>query len=367
MKIIHRYILSDFLMLFFSSIAVITFVMSIGALFKVTDLLASGASAKPLLTIFLTAMPRALSLAIPLATLIAVLLLFGRLSSDSEITAMKSCGISLYYIAAPLLITSIISAIVCLMIHDRLAPWAHERQRIARQSMRMLSPTGLLEEGRYINDLMDNVLFYVGRKMRDGQLYDVRIVDKREPGFVREVRARTATVTTDKKGYIVVNLKQATISPFSKDSSSPAYCEEMPFTLDRLDGSTKTYEKREDNMTFAELIQTARELEQSGTANQETGRKITPMFIWVDFNKRITLSLSCIAFTLLGIPLGIKAHRKESSIGIALSLLLIMNFYLFIVIAKSMMKTPGLPAHLITWIPVVLSIVAGVWLMRRSR
>jgi lipopolysaccharide export system permease protein len=312
-------------------------------------------------------MPTALSLAIPLATLIAVLLLFGRLSSDSEITAMKSCGISLYSISAPLLITSIISTIVCLMIHDRLAPWAYTQQKMALQSMRVQSPANILEEGRYINDLMDGVLFYVGKKMRNGQLYDVRIVDKREPGFVREVRARTATVSSDEDGYIVVNLKQATISPFSKDSSSPAYCEEMPFKLDRIDGSTKSYEKKEDDLTFAELIRKARKLAQSDTGNQKKGRKMTPMFIWVELNERLTLSLSCIAFTLLGIPLGIKAHRKESSIGIALSLLLIMNFYLFIVIAKSLMKRPGVPAHLIEWIPVVLSFAAGIWLMRRSR
>ena len=60
------------------------------------------------------------------------------------------------------------------------------------------------------------------------------------------------------------------------------------------------------------------------------------MALAVELNKRLALSLSCLTFVLLGIPLGVKAHRKESSIGVAMGLFLVFNFYLFIVVAESL-------------------------------
>jgi len=94
-----------------------------------------------------------------------------------------------------------------------------------------------------------------------------------------------------------------------------------------------------------------------------------PMFrtsLLVEANTRFTLSLSCFAFVLLGAALGIKIHRKESSIGIAVSLLLVFIFYFFIIIADSLVNRPDLHPHLIVWIPFFLSQVLGCYLIQRS-
>jgi len=94
-----------------------------------------------------------------------------------------------------------------------------------------------------------------------------------------------------------------------------------------------------------------------------------PMFmtaLLVEANTRITLSCSCFAFLLLGAALGIKIHRKESSIGIAVSLLLVFIFYFFIIIADSLVNRPDFHPHLIVWIPFVLSLGLGCYLIQRS-
>ncbi|NIQ74338.1 MAG: LptF/LptG family permease, partial [Gammaproteobacteria bacterium] len=75
---------------------VVTFVMSIGIVFKVTDLLAQGVAWKPMVRILFFGFPQAFALAIPVSTLTACLLLFGRLSADGEITAMKANGVSVW-------------------------------------------------------------------------------------------------------------------------------------------------------------------------------------------------------------------------------------------------------------------------------
>ena len=78
------------------------------------------------------------------------------------------------------------------------------------------------------------------------------------------------------------------------------------------------------------------------------------------------MTRGCISFVLLGMPLGIRAHRRESSIGVAMSLLLIFAFYLFIIIADSFSRTPGIRPDLIVWMPVVISVALGSYLVQRA-
>jgi lipopolysaccharide export system permease protein len=84
----------------------------------------------------------------------------------------------------------------------------------------------------------------------------------------------------------------------------------------------------------------------------------------VELNSRAAMSISCLVFAIIGIPLGIKSHRKETSVGIAIGLGLITFFYMFMIIADSLAKYPQTIPHLIVWIPVVVSCLLGMHLMR---
>ena len=90
------------------------------------------------------------------------------------------------------------------------------------------------------------------------------------------------------------------------------------------------------------------------------------MSLMVEVSTRLALSLSCYAFVLLGAALGMKIHRKESSIGIAVSLLLVFIFYFFIIIADAMVNHPEFQPHLIVWIPFVSSEIIGYVLIKRA-
>ena len=90
------------------------------------------------------------------------------------------------------------------------------------------------------------------------------------------------------------------------------------------------------------------------------------MSLMVEASTRLALSLSCYAFVILGAALGMKIHRKESSIGIAVSLLLVFVFYFFIIIADAMVNHPEFQPHLIVWIPFVASEIIGYVLIKRA-
>ncbi len=90
------------------------------------------------------------------------------------------------------------------------------------------------------------------------------------------------------------------------------------------------------------------------------------MALMVEFNTRLALSFSCFAFVLLGAALGVKIHRKESSIGIAVALAMVFVFYFFIIIADSMVGVPVYQPHLIVWVPFFLAEGIGFYLLQRS-
>jgi lipopolysaccharide export LptBFGC system permease protein LptF len=84
----------------------------------------------------------------------------------------------------------------------------------------------------------------------------------------------------------------------------------------------------------------------------EGGRKDVSRSL-VEVNSRITMALACLCFVIVGVPLGINQHRRESSVGIAISLAVAGAFYLFCIAGESLAKNPAYHAHYIVWIPVV--------------
>lgn len=401
MKTLKHYITDAFFATFLATLAVFTFVLSVGGLFKLTDLVTRGIPAGPIFRVFLSGLPTALGFAIPISAITATLLVFGRLSADSEITAMRACGISLWQITRWMLPVAVLLLLACLYINSELMPRSHYARRTATAQLGVINPVDLIEEGRTIRQF-DGLSLYVERK-RGSVLEQIRIFDQREEGKTREIKAERGVVSVPTNSNdIVLLLEQVTIDPFSFDSPGKADAARWPIRIEDARRSA-VYRRRDKDLTLPELFvgamavrEESRKLDvQVAVLNAEaealnamrTNRvdapppslstahygiearlmelRVRAMQMMVEFHKRLALSGACFAFVFLGIPLGVRSHRKESSLGIAMSLVAVFVFYMFILLAEQLAGYPQFRPDLLNWIPIVLAMVVGVVMIRR--
>jgi lipopolysaccharide export LptBFGC system permease protein LptF len=122
MDTLKKYLLKEFVEAFLLSLLIFTLVFTVGNIMQVADLIINkGVNIIQVIKVFFLLMPSLLTFTIPMAVLLSSLLTFGRLAGDSEIQAMMYSGISLWRIAAPVIIFVLVLGMLCVLINDRIA------------------------------------------------------------------------------------------------------------------------------------------------------------------------------------------------------------------------------------------------------
>jgi lipopolysaccharide export system permease protein len=365
MKIIARYILRDIALTFILTLTVFTFVTTTMVLFKVSEFIAAGGDGGVVLKIFLSGLPVALGYSLPISILSTVLLVFGRLSANGEITALKACGISMKRILVyPALLGLLLSGFA-LYLNAVIIPHTYHQRRVAITELGFSTPLALIEEGRFIRDF-PGMMFYFGSKKGD-RVSDVIIYQYGPNLTLRNIRAKHGTLRLSDDGlYLLVDLADVRIDPFYDDRPGPGNARHLPLKL-TLPRSSKpsSQMKKANDMTLTELHQAVDQLPVLMPQLEPKKLAESQMQLTVEFHRRIAMALSCFIFVLLGVPLGTQTHRRESTVGIAISLLLVLVFYLFIIVAKTLTKHPDMHPYLICWAPIVLAVILSAFLIRR--
>jgi len=363
-RTLDRYVGLDFLTTFVMAMVFVTFATSIGAVFKIMDLIARGVPWAPVVRIFFYSMPTSIVMAIPLGCLVSCLLIYGRLSDDGEVMAMQTLGLGLGTIIRSTIFAACGLVALSLYINHEVEPRAHLGRRTEQARLKSISPLDLIEEGRFFR-ITDELMMYIGHRS-DNRIRDVRIYDGREPGLVREIHAHHGIVYETGDGQnLAMDLVDARINPFSKDVPKTVYVNEWYIEIEQL-GQRGRYRPDEEDATSTELWIMLRDLRSAYAELDEKDLALQHTYILFEINRRSAMAFSSLALILIGIPLGIRSHRKSTGLGVALSLVIFLAFYMTTLLAQSLVKVPAAQPHLLIWLPVIGFAALGIRLVRRK-
>ena len=178
MKRLYIYILQKFVTLFVMTFAICLFIVLMQFLWKyIEDMVGKGLEVYVLLELFLYAALTLVHLALPLAVLLASLMVFGNMGESLELLAVKAAGIPLLKIMRPLIIFVLIICIGAFYYQDRVSPRVQAQFLSLLVSVRTADPALDIPEGVFYREI-DNINMYVGRRdHRTGMLHNVIIYD----------------------------------------------------------------------------------------------------------------------------------------------------------------------------------------------
>lgn len=371
MRTLHRYIVVDYLVMFCTTLLIITFVMSMAAVVRAVDYAARGASLALFGELFMVVLPYMLSFAIPVSTLTACLILFGRLSFDGELTAMRASGMSLWNIVAPIVIVSVLLSAFCVYLNSYVAPRSKDGKRNILQRIGAEDPMNLLVPGEFIRDF-PGMMIYIGDR-QGAAVRDVIVYKIDAKGLSANLEARDGMLRVEGKERFVIDLYKVRIEQEEKGSTIEApkkqiiNAEYYPISID-LGGMDKGRRvKKHGEMTLNELLENIRDVKRAYPGVTSEHLRKHRMGMILETNSRFALALSCFAFTLIAIPLGMKSRRKESSVGMGIALGLVLFYYLFMSLADSLVYQPNLRPDLIIWVPVIFCELLGIYLINRMK
>jgi len=355
-KILDRYIMRELLAPFFLSIAVLTLALFLQKMFRLTELvLSKGSSLAETGKLLLYIMPGFLAMTIPISLLVAALTAFSRLSSDSEVTAMKASRVSLYAMVRPVMKFSIVLFFVTAVIAHFLAPRA--TFAFKAQLFNMLKARAMvgLEQGVF-SSTFDGMVIYVDKMNSLDDIQGIFISDERsgsEPYTMVAKQGRLITNMENLNVTLVMEHGSIHLQPRAEDVYSLMFFDSGRLNID-INRATMRYSgsgRNIDEMDSRELLGALR---QARTAGEPTKN------IEIEFQKRMSISYACLVFGLIGAPLGIRKSRTGRSAGIAVSILVILVYYLILGTASRLAQSGAVSPAAATWVPNGLITVAAV-------
>ena len=364
MRLSDRYIARQVLVGTLYAIVVLSLVLVMGNLFKELRPLLVEQHAPPGLVFrfVLNVVPFSLMFTIPWGFLSAVLLVFGRLSSDNEVTAFRVAGISLTRLALPVFVIAALLSAVCLWINVNVVPLAKASLTEMLYEQVKRDPRSLLNPG-LVQSRFKNQKVFVEKREGDSlhgfHLYQVSNGENGTPARAEAYvhAGQVSLVVDEEKKQLRLKLLDAFIETKEENGMSEfAFAKEAEPWL--FDFSTDLARKaRSSAMTNPEI---RRYLDQN--PDMPPGKRIE---FGAEITKRYTFSLACLAFACVAVPLGMKSRRKDTSGGLVLSLGIGLLYFLFTMVAEGFKSDTA--ATIALWAPNVFCGLLGLYLFRRAR
>src|SRR5438270_9812260 len=339
MKLIDRFVSRELIVNVLFAIAVLSLVLVVGNSFRelLPLLVNHDVPMEYLITFIAYVLPFSLIFTIPWGLLTAILLVFGRLSADNELIALRCNGVSISRICVPLAGVALVCTITCVWLNVQAAPAAQEKLRGTIFDLATRNPMALFGSDQVIDQFPGRKI-YVGKK-EGNKLEKMTVFELDDNSMpMRVTFARSGMLEADLENKrILMHIYNARYQ--QRDEKDPTDLRKIKDGISMSEGTLpisleELYEKEKKRpsrsaMSIEQLLDHLKR--QSTRARSESRTEI---------NKRFSFPFACVAFAIIGVPLGVTAHRRETSIGFAMGLIVAVAYFIFVIIADTLRGNP---------------------------
>ena len=428
MKILDRYILKAHLGTFFFAFVTIIFVFILSFLTQFLErLIGKGLDFSIIAEVVLLQSAWMVGLAVPMAALVSTVMAFSTLTNSSELTVMRSGGISIYRLVAPVLLAALALSLLMERFNNVLMPEANYKANSLFADITRMKPGLGLDKNAFSDVIKGYSIMVRDIDNETGELSDIVLYDRGRPDVRTVIMAAKGRIQfTEDYSHLVLTLEDGQIHELALPRMDRY--RKMVFAKNRyvFDATGYGFERSDDRnrrrggkeLSAADLLSMARKFHLKGDVAESsidkgiealraeiatirrrpasspealppavTGRAIEAVDTMLDdlsqrieqmqenresfndymieYHKKYSLAFACLVFAVVGAPLGVMARRGGFGAGAALSLFFFVLYWVLLIGGEKIAERGVLAPAIVVWLPNVMLAAAGLFMMYR--
>jgi lipopolysaccharide export system permease protein len=361
-QIVDTYVLASFLFYFAVFLAAFVSMTEIYNFFELMGDMLKNSSLMTMLTYPFFLIPQLVYKTLPVSVLVAVLVTLGVLSKQNEVTAFKACGVSLYRLAAPILIVSTLFTGALFGFNYAYVPAANRRQDALRDEIKgRPRQTYLNPDRKWIMGNDSRIFYYKYLDPVERVMVGVSVFELDPMSFAlkRQIVAQRAYWSAPLKNWVFENgwssdfRKHIRLTP-RNDFQATAFSE-----LNETPDYFLREAVQEKQMNFIELQRYIADLQQTGLVDT---RKLQ-----VQYHLKFANPLFALIMAMIAVPFGFLVGNRGAMTGIGVSLVIAIAYLGVQPLFEKIGDVGGLPPAMAAWSPNVLFALVGLYLLLRMR
>ncbi len=359
-SILDRYVAREVIAPFMVGVGLLTFALVTGRMLKLTEMVVNhGVTLGEVGHIIGLIMPAFLELTFPMAVLLGVLMGFGRMSSDQEMTAARACGVSLYRLAVPVMAFAFVVYALSSYFAFSLRPWANSQLREKLYALSQSRTTAGLRE-KVFNSSFPGLVVYIDQlNDADSAMTGVMISDARDPKQQNTIIAKRGVLLPDPQNRsITLRLFDGSIFGVEESADTSHVTSFRVYDLNiSPEMAMGVTDADPEEMSYPILRESIRDARAHGKPDYLAETELA---------SRYTVPIATLLFALLGVSLGLRPARGGHSERFGVSVALFFLYYSLMRVSETFAQRGRIDALLAMSFPNVVFAILAIWLFYRA-
>jgi len=378
-KFFDRYIYKELTPPFFLGLLITTFVFLMNEILLLSEIfITKGVSLKTTFNILIYILPSIVAFTLPMAVLMGVLGGLSRLSSDWEIMAFKTLGISYKRLLRPVLIFSFGGWLFTSFLTLYIAPRSNYKW-IQTLSHSVLAKVQLEIKPREFNETIPNAVIFIQDITQDKNWKNIFIYFSDPPEEPRAILAKKGKLSFyPKEKRAILELSDGALHSYPRSNSEKYSVTSFKQLEEEINIESLFYslshKKRVREKDIKELIDDIQiiknelaNVDKSSMASQVLWQKNKDFISHlIEIHKKFSIPFACLIFAFVALPLGASTRKGGRTSGFTISLGIILVYYVLITAGEKMSMDGKISPLFGMWGPNILLALVGIYLFRKS-